>query len=103
MLQHLNNLDRLEPWIDNGSRAWKAVLGIYAANAKGRVRFLMGKGVRATTGSKGVAEQPPKVFAVMEVWVLLHNTNLDEISRDIVEYLTRCVLEGWSDLNIGLL
>src|SRR4051812_14978102 len=52
------------PWLDNGFIAWRALSGIYAANAKGAVSFYIASNV-----IKG------KVFAVTELPVLLRNPN----------------------------
>jgi len=47
------------PWLDNGFIAWRALSGIYAANAKGAVSFYIASNV-----TKG------KVFAATELPVL---------------------------------
>ena len=100
LLDHLAYLDTLEPWGECGFLAWRSVSGIYAANARGRVRFSIGYGVRRERAS---TKEPPKVFAATEIWVLLRNSNLDPVSRDFAEYLARCVRSGTTDIGVGLL
>jgi len=96
MYEHLLMLDNLVPWQANGFIAWRAVSGIYASNASGKVRFYVGSGIRRATGPLGEA---PKVLAATEVWVLIRNRNIDEASRDMVEYLARCVCTKQVDIQ----
>ena len=39
LLAWAQDLDRLQPWRDNGFIAWRALSGIFAANAAGAVSF----------------------------------------------------------------
>lgn len=102
MYHHLQMLDKLEPWLYNGFIAWRAVSGIYAANATGKVRFYVGYGIRREPGPKGVKEEPPKVLAATEVWVLLRNKNTDPTSREMVAYLADCVRTQHWDIGVAL-
>ncbi len=86
-------LDGLEPWKQNGFVAWRALSGIFAANAVGKVSFYVGAGV-----TKG-----DKVFAATELPVLARNPNVDPLTQDILAYYQRCLASGESALNFGYL
>jgi hypothetical protein len=60
-------LDAQQPWAENGFIAWRALSGIFAANAVGAVSFSVGSPVTAAN----------KVFAATEVSVLARNRNVD--------------------------
>ena len=92
MHEHLLSLEALEPWEKNGFVAWRAVSGIYASNAVGRVRFYVGCQISPKT----------KVFAATEIWTLLRNAKLDPLSREIVEYLAEKVRTKQGDINFAL-
>ncbi len=72
---------------------WRALSGIYAANASGAVSFYLG----AQAGA------PQKVFAATEIWILLRNAQVDDTTRDYLAYLKRCLESGQADLNGTLL
>jgi hypothetical protein len=93
MYEHLVRvLDPLTPWEHNGFIAWRAVSGIYASQAKGKVRFYIGSGVNRQ-----------KVFAVTEVFVLARNADVtDPASQEMIGYLLDCVRRGQVDINVGL-
>lgn len=66
---------------------WRALSGIYAAQARGQVSFYVGIGV-----SRDKADiKKRKVFAVTELQVLARNGHLDTLTKDIVEYFRRCL------------
>jgi hypothetical protein len=93
LLDWAKALDNLVPWQDNGFIAWRALSGIYAANAVGTVSIYIGSGI--TRGEK--------VFAVTELPVLLRNPNIDTVTRDILGYYQRCIQNGQTDINVGFI
>ncbi|MFT8245318.1 hypothetical protein [Roseomonas sp. BN140053] len=100
MYGHLEVLDRLEPWNVNGFIAWRAVSGIYASNARGRVRFCVGE---IGAGPDGKADwRGSKVIAATEMWVLLRNREVDEETRSMAEYLIDCVRSKNPKINVAL-
>lgn len=72
---------------------WRALSGIFAANATGAVSFFLG----AQSGGAN------KVFAATEIWNLLRNEQVDQTTRDYLAYLKRCLDSGQVDLNATLL
>lgn len=72
---------------------WRALSGIFAHNAIGRVSCYIGSKVDPTT----------KVFAATEVSVLLRNPNIDETTRDLLAYYQRCIRRGETGINVGFL
>lgn len=86
-------IDTLSPWRSNGFIAWRALSGIFAANARGTVSFVIGSGV--TRGEK--------VFAATELPVLMRNPNVDPITQDVLAYYQRCLDSGQSALNFGFI
>jgi hypothetical protein len=93
LLAWAQDLDRLEPLRENGFIAWRALSGIFAANAVGAVSFCVGSPVTKET----------KVFAATEVAVLARNPNVDANTRDLVAYFQRCVQSGQPDINAGFI
>ncbi len=84
-------LDALQPWKENGFVVWRALSGIYASNAVGKVSFYVGSGV--TRGEK--------VFAATELPVLMRNPNVDPLTQDILAYYQSCVQSGETAINFG--
>jgi hypothetical protein len=72
---------------------WRALSGIFASNARGRVYFCLGKDVKQQT----------KVFAATEIWVLGRNKQIDPLTMEVVGYLQDCIKKGKVDLNFGFL
>jgi hypothetical protein len=72
---------------------WKALSGIFASNAIGKVSFAIGAGVIPTE----------KVFASTEVAVLLRNPLVDPISKDMLEYYLRCIESGQTSINVSFI
>jgi len=72
---------------------WRALSGIFASNAQGKVWFLVGSHVDPDT----------KVFALTEVHVLRRNANISSTSRDMLEYYVRCVQKRDPDIAGGYL
>jgi len=81
----------------NGARAerviWRALSGIFASNAQGKVWFLVGSHVDPDT----------KVFALTEVYVLRRNPNISPESKDMLEYYLRCVQKRDPEIGGGYL
>lgn len=86
-------LDSLQPWRENGFVAWRALSGIFAANAVGTVSFCIGSGITRND----------KVFAATELPVLLRNPNIDAATKDVLSYYERCVRTGQSAINFGFI
>lgn len=86
-------LDKIEPWKNNGFIVWRALSGIFAANAVGKVSFYIGSGITRSE----------KVFAATEISVLARNPNIDELTRDVLAYYQRCLKEKQSDMNFGFI
>jgi hypothetical protein len=91
LLEWVKDLERIEPWRDNGFVAWRAVSGIFAANATGAVSFRVGSGIT----------RAEKVFAATEIGVLARNPKVDALTRDILAYYQRCLQSGQADMNFG--
>lgn len=99
MYEHSLMLDGLLLWESDGFLAWRAVLGSYASNASGKVRYYVRSCIPRMTGPLGEA---PKVLAATEVWVVPRNRKIDEASRDMAEYLARCVRIKQVDINVAV-
>jgi len=84
-------LDPLAPWKENGFVVWRALSGIFAANAIGTVSFCIGSGI-----AKG-----EKVFAATELPVLARNPNVDAVTKDVIAYYQRCAQAGQTAVNFG--
>lgn len=84
-------LDTLAPWKENGFIAWRALSGLFAANAVGTVSFYIGSNI----------VKSEKVFAATELPVLARNPNVDPMTKDILAYYQRCVQSGHTAVNFG--
>ncbi len=93
LLAWAQEIDRLEPWRENGFIAWRALSGVFAANAVGAVSFCVGSRV----------SKDQKVFAATEVGVLARNPNVHATTRDLVAYFQRCVQSGQANINAGFI
>jgi hypothetical protein len=91
LLAWVKSLDTLLPWSENVFIAWRALSGIFPANAIGSVSFYVGSHIT----------KRDKVFAATELHVLLRNPNISGTARDILEYYDRCVRSGRSAINLG--
>jgi hypothetical protein len=78
------------PWRDNGFIIWRALSGIYASNAVGKVYVYAGSGITKE-----------KVLAITEINVLARNPNIDAVSLEIIRYLQNCVRTRKADINFG--
>jgi hypothetical protein len=93
LLDWANELDGLEPWKENGFIVWRALSGIFAANAEGSVSFCIGSEISKET----------KVFAATEISVLLRNPNVDGTTKDLLAYYQRCLQTKQPLMNVGFL
>ena len=93
MKDYVESLTDSVPWRPDGFTVWKALSGIFASNASGRVYFSIGSGVTKDN----------KVFAATEIFVLLRNQNIDPLTKEIVSYLHWCVQIKRADINFGFL
>jgi len=93
LLEWAKSLDALAPWNQNGFIAWRALSGIYASNAVGKVSFYVGSGISPAN----------KVFAATELTVLLRNPKVDALTKDILGYYQRCIRSGQAAINFGFI
>ena len=93
LLAWAKSIDALDPWKDNRFVAWRALSGIFAANATGAVSFCVGSKV-----ARG-----EKVFAATELPVLMRNPNVDPLTKDILAYYQRCLRTGQTSMNFGFI
>lgn len=93
LLAWAKHLDHLTPWQENGFIVWRALSGIYAANAVGAVSFYIGSNV----------SKDNKVFAATEMSVLARNPNIDSVTRDILAYYQRCIQTKQTNMNFGFI
>jgi hypothetical protein len=75
------------PWEDDGFIVWRALPGIFASQAKGRVSFHIGAGI--SSEKDDVAQR--RVFAMTELHVLARNPHLDTLTGDVLAYYLRCL------------
>ena len=94
MLAWVEDLDRHTPWRDNDYIVWHAVSGIFASNASGAVSFMIGS---------GVSKRALKVFACTEAGVLDRNQDIDQVSKDMLQYYLRCIENGDDGMNVALM
>lgn len=93
-LEHVEVLTKPPlPWQPDGIIVWRALSGILASNARGRVYFMVGSNVTPDQ----------KVFASTEIHVLRRNPNIDAVTRDMVEYYYRCIQQKNSYMNLALI
>lgn len=92
LLAYVNDLETQVPKNPDQFMIWRALSGIFAANATGKVSFWIGGGVNES-----------KVFVVTELKVLLRNPNVDPLVKDLLEYYLRCVQSKNPDMNVGFI
>jgi len=93
LLAWAQDIDKLQPWKDNGFIAWRALSGLFAANAVGAVSFYVGSQVT----------KDEKVFAVTELSVLARNPNVDSTTKDVLAYYQRCLETKQANMNFGFI
>ncbi|MCW3473571.1 hypothetical protein [Limobrevibacterium gyesilva] len=82
--------ERRMPWKDNGFVIWRALSGIYASNAIGKVYVYVGSGITRQ-----------KVLATTEINVLARNPNIDPVSLEVIRYIQDCVRTKNGNINFG--
>jgi hypothetical protein len=90
LLAYVSDLELHVPKNPDQFMIWKVLSGIFAANAVGKVSFWIGGGVDHS-----------KVFVATELKVLMRNPNVDQVSKELMEYYLRCVQNKNADMNIG--
>lgn len=93
LLAWAQHIDMLQPWKDNGFIVWRALSGLFAANAVGAVSFYVGSQVTRDT----------KVFAATELSVLSRNPNVDSTTKDVLAYYQRCLQTKQANMNFGFI
>jgi hypothetical protein len=93
MLSYVNEIEKQVPWNPDGFTIWRALSGIFASNATGKVSFQIGSGISTAD----------KVFAATEVGVLLRNPNVNATTKNLVTFYQRCIRNGISDINFGFI
>ena len=93
LLAYVQDVERQVPWQPDGFTTWRALSGIFAANATGPVSFQIGSGVHAAQ----------KVFAATEASVLSRNPNVDPTTKDLIAYFQRCIQSKHADINLGFI
>ena len=92
LLAYVLDLEQQVPKNPDGLMIWKALSGIFAANASGAVSFWIGSGVDES-----------KVFVITEIKVVLRNPNVDPLAKDLLEYYLRCVQNKNPGMNVGFI
>lgn len=91
LLAWAQDIDKLQPWKENGFIVWRALSGLYAANAVGAVSFYVAAQVLRNK----------KVFAATEIAVLSRNPNVDATTKDVLAYYQRCLQSKQANMNFG--
>lgn len=84
-------IQAIQPYQPDGFIAWRAVSGLMCRQAKGKVTFIVGRGVSRDT----------KVFAATEVWNLAVNPHLHPETKELVAFYKACVLQGRTNIGIS--
>ncbi len=93
LIAYVQHVESRVPWKPDGFTIWRALSGIFAANAVGKVSFMIGGGITRET----------KVFAATEASVLSRNPNVDPITKDLVAYYLNCIQSKQPNINIGFI
>jgi hypothetical protein len=93
LLAYAQEVERQVPQRPDAFILWRALSGIYAANAVGKVSFQIGSGVTALG----------RVFAATELAILLRNPRVDETTKDLLAYYDRCIRSGEDAINVGFI
>ncbi len=92
LLAYVQDVESKVPWNPDGFTLWRALSGLFAANAVGAVSFSIGSGV---TGAK--------VFAATEAMVLARNPQVDPVTKDMVAYYLSCIKNKQVNINAGFI
>lgn len=93
LLSYFQDLQSKVPAKPDGFMLWRVVSGIFASQAEGAVSFQIGAGLSAEG----------KVFAATELGVLSRNPKVNETTRDLLAYFQRCIKNGDTSINVGLI
>jgi hypothetical protein len=93
LLAYVQDLERRIPWKPDGFTVWRALSGIFAANAVGAVSFYIASGVT----------KDDKVFAATELAILARNPNVDALTKDVLAYYQRCLDNKQAAMNFGFI
>jgi hypothetical protein len=80
------------PWQPDGFTVWRALSGILASNADGKVFYQIGAGI-----------EPSKIYAAAELSGVLRDPNVDAVTKDLLAYLQRCVQSRQPGVNLEFL
>ena len=94
LLAYAESVEKQVPWFEDGYTLWRALSGIYASNAVGRVSFYIGS---------QVSIERRKIFAVTEVPVIARNPNVDSLSKDALAYYQRCIQNKQHAMNFSFI
>ena len=93
LFAYVQDVERRIPFQPDGFILWRALSGIYARNAVGKVSFQVGSDItKAGT-----------VLAATEVANLLRNPNVDEVSREFLFHIQDCIDTGNGLVNAGFI
>ena len=92
LLAYVKDLEGRVPSNPDAFMIWRALSGLFCANASGAVSFWIGGGVNDS-----------KVFVATEIKVLLRNPNVTPLTKDLLEYYLRCVQNKNADMNVGFI
>jgi hypothetical protein len=92
LLVYVQHLEQQVPKNPDQFMIWRALSGIFAANAVGKVSFWIGGGVDES-----------KVFVATEMKVLFRNPNVDPLVKDLLEYYMRCAQNKNPAMNVGFI
>jgi hypothetical protein len=92
LLVYVQNLERRVPWNPDGFTLWRALSGIFAANAVGAVSFCVASEVTKD-----------KVFAATELGILARNPNVDALTKNVIAYYQRCLDNKQTAMNFGFI
>jgi hypothetical protein len=94
LLEYAETVQNQVPWFEDGYTLWRALSGIYASNAEGRVSFYIGS---------EVSREQRKIFVVTEISVLERNPNVDALTRDVLAYYLRCIKNKQHSMNFSFI
>ena len=92
LLAYVHDLERQVPDRPDAYTVWRALSGIFASHASGKVSFQVGSGVTAD-----------KVLVATELSVLSRNPNVDPMTYDIIAYYQRCAANKETAMNFGFI
>ena len=93
LLKYVEAIDA-DPKVPPGDKTicWRALSGIFAAQATGAVSFQIGSEVNGQ-----------KVFVATELKVLARNPKVDSLTRELIEYYQKCAQNKQEAMNVGFI